>query len=191
MATAPIAGLWASWTNLNEVVDVEKYAAPQTMQWTKKQVRDQFQSKDVPPISCPHLPAPSIPAAIATINESRNNAPAMEYYTSQNPFWLAHRILFQAQFQSVVRFTIDECYFMAEEGELSVQINGRPLTALERLQLDFEPEKMDMRNLQPTDVKMQKGVAMRIPRYTVYSFKVVRDSLVTAGCIVRRGSDDE
>src|SRR5687767_4503438 len=98
MATTPIAGLWASWTNLNEVVDVEKYATPQTMQWTKKQVRDQFQSKDLPPISCPHLPAPSIPAAIATINESRNNAPAIEYYTSQNPFWLAHRILFQAQF---------------------------------------------------------------------------------------------
>ncbi len=57
---------------------------------------------------------------------------------------------------------------MAEEGELSVQINGRPLTAVERLQLDFDPEKMDMRNLQPTDMKMQKGVVMRIPRYTVY-----------------------
>ena len=105
----------------------------------------------------------------------------------QDPFWLAHRILFQSQFVSAARFTTNECYFLAEEGEPTVQLNGRPLSEAERWQLHHEPEKMDMKDFQPTELKMKKGVVMRIPPYTVYCFLVADDSLITTGGIVSRG----
>ncbi|KAG9190258.1 hypothetical protein G6011_08346 [Alternaria panax] len=187
MTTTTIAGLWASWNDPNEIVNVETYAAPQTYQWTAEQVKAQFQSDGQPLICCPRLPAPTIPTAIMEINYSRNNIPVLQYYMDQDPFWLAHRILLQAQFVSATRFTTDECYFFAEEGEPTVQFNGRPLTEAEGEQLHYEPGKVDMKDLQPTEVKMKKGVAMRIPPLTVYCFLVVEDSLITTGGIVPRG----
>ena len=44
--------------------------------------------------------------------------------------------------------------------------------------------------LQPTEMKMHLGVAMRLPPYTVHCFKVKEDSLVTAGCVVPRGREE-
>jgi len=44
--------------------------------------------------------------------------------------------------------------------------------------------------LQPTEMKMYIGVAMRLPPYTVHCFKVKEDSLVTAGCIVPRRREE-
>ena len=187
MATILIAELLTSWNNPNEAVDVEVSTAPQTHQWTKGQVRAQFRSNNQPLICCPFLPAPVIPTTVMNINYSHNNLPALQYYMDQDPFWLAHRILFQSQFVSAARFTTNECYFLAEEGEPTVQLNGRPLSEGERWQLHHEPEKMDMKDFQPTELKMKKGVVMRIPPYTVYCFLVADDSLITTGGIVSRG----
>ena len=130
---------------MDKLVDVETYGSPQITKWTKAQVKSQFASKDLAPICCPHLRAPNIPEAIVEINNSRNNAPAMQYYMANNRFWLAHRMLLQAQFQSAVRFTTDECYYLLEEGEAVVEVNGRPLTGAEKGLLDVEPGKVDMR----------------------------------------------
>ena len=54
-------------------------------------------------------------------------------------------MLLQAQFQSAVRFTTDECYYLLEEGEAVVEVNGRPLTGVEKAMLDVDPGKVDMR----------------------------------------------
>jgi len=69
----------------------------------------------------------------------------MQYYMANNRFWLAHRMLLRAQFQSAVRFTTDKCYYLLEEGEAVVEVNGRPLTGVEKRMLDVEPGKLDMR----------------------------------------------
>ncbi|KAI4952925.1 hypothetical protein J4E86_006462 [Alternaria arbusti] len=190
LSTSPISLLLSSWTKPNETVDVETYGLPQITKWTRAQVKSQFASKDLSPICCPHLPAVRIPEAIVEINNSRNNAPAMQYYMANNRFWLAHRMLLQAQFQSAVRFTTDECYYLLEEGEAVMEVNGRPLTGVEKGLLDVEPGKVDMSELQPTEIKMHLGVAMRLPPYTVHCLKVKEDSLVTAGCIVPRGREE-
>jgi hypothetical protein len=189
VAATPIVGLLASWNDLNKMVDVETFADPQTKQWTKGQVKAQFQFNGQPLICCPLLPAPFVPTAVIEINNTRNNIPAIQYYIAENPHWLAHRILFQAQFVSATRFTTEESYFFAEEGEPTVQFNGRPLTEAERMQLHHEPEKMDMKDFQPTEVKMKRGIVMIIPPYTVYCFLVTDDSLITAGGIVPRGDE--
>ncbi|KAI4611740.1 hypothetical protein J4E83_007991 [Alternaria metachromatica] len=190
LSTSPISALWVSWTDMDKLVDVETYGLPQITKWTKAQVKSQFASKDLSPMCCPHLRAPRIPDAIVEINNSRNNNAAMQYYMANNRFWLAHRMLLQAQFQSAVRFTTDECYYLLEEGEAVVEVNGRPLTGAEKRMLDVEPGQVDMSELQPTEMKMYLGVAMRIPPYTVHCFKVKEDSLVTAGCIVPRGREE-
>ncbi|KAI4644335.1 hypothetical protein J4E93_006236 [Alternaria ventricosa] len=141
LSTSPISLLLSSWTKPNETVDVEIYGLPEITKWTKAQVKTQFASKDLSPMSCPHLPAVRVPEAIVEINNSRDNAPAMQYYMSKNRFWLAHRMLLQAQFQSAVRFTTDECYYLLEEGEAVVEVNGRPLTGAEKGMLDVDPGK--------------------------------------------------
>ncbi|KAI4710515.1 hypothetical protein J4E89_004971 [Alternaria sp. Ai002NY15] len=100
LSTSPISLLWVSWTDMDKLIDVETYGSPQITKWTKAQVKSQFASKDLSPMCCPHLRAPRIPEAIVEINNSRNNNAAMQYYMANNRFWLAHRMLLQAQFQS-------------------------------------------------------------------------------------------
>lgn len=187
---APIAKLFASWTKPKEPIDVELSLSPQSRRWTKAEVETQFRSlnKKVQPISCPRLPAPRIPEAITKINYSRNNPTAIHYYISHDPSWLAHRMLLQAQYRSPTRYSRQEMYFLAEEGELIVRVNGRPLTEAERWQIEHVPETVELKDCQPTDMRMVTGVAMILPAWTIYCLVVgEKDALVTTGCVVPRG----
>lgn len=186
---SPIASLLASWTASQEAINIELSLSSEPVKWTKGQVEAQFKalSTKVPPISCPRLPAPRIPNAITQINYARNNPPAMQHYLTHEAAWLARRMLFQAGYQSRTQYTTQELYYFAEEGDAIVRVNGRPLTDVERWQLEHAPETLALDDCQPADLKMRVGIAMVIPAWTVYCIVVgTKDTLVTTGGLVPR-----
>ncbi|KAA8626560.1 hypothetical protein PtrSN002B_001348 [Pyrenophora tritici-repentis] len=179
-----IEELFASWTDLEEVVDIEMCANPNIKPFTKACTKLHYTTHDLPPIACLRLPAARIPEAIVKINASRNNPELFEYFINNDPYLLAQRVLLQAQFESHVRVSKYQTYLFAEEGEPIVQVNGRPLTDIERAQLEFNPRAVDLRKTLPVDKQMKKGVEMILPEYTLYSIMAKEDSLVTTGCIL-------
>ncbi|CAE6997086.1 hypothetical protein PTNB73_04276 [Pyrenophora teres f. teres] len=181
-----IEDLFASWTDLEEVVDVEMCANWNIKPLTKAYVKVHYTTHDLPPIACLRLPASRIPQTIVEINTSRNNPELFQYLINNDPYWLAQRILLQAQFQSHVRLTKFQTYLFAEEGEPIVRVNGRPLTDLERAQLERDPRAVDLYQTLPVDKQMKKGSEMILPEYTLYCIMAKEDSLVTTGCILPR-----
>jgi hypothetical protein len=106
--------------------------------------------------------------------------------------YLAYRMLFMKDFVSAPRYTMAETYLLAEQGAPLVGVNGRPLTITEKWELDHgRLDELDLKALQPTLMTMRKGVAMVLPKYTVYSIVCGEDSLVISGCTVERGVKEE
>ena len=185
--TSTIDRLFASWNDLEEEVDVEMSANQPTRKLTKAHVKLHFTIHDLPPIACHRLPAACIPKAITDMNSSRNNPELFQYFIGNDPYWLAQRILLQAQFQSGVRLARCQTYLLAEQGEPVVRVNGRPLTDSERALLDLDDRAVDLSHTLPVDKQMKKDTEMILPEYTLYCIVAMEDSLVTTGCILPRG----
>lgn len=184
--TSLIEAVFASWKDLEEVVDVETPANPQIVKWTKADVKNHFDTHDLPPIACHALPAVGIPDEVNEINASRNNPELFQHLINNDPYWLAHRILLQAQFQSNVQLTQCQTYLLAEEGEAVVLVNGRPLTELERAQVESDVKAVDLSHTLPVEKKLVKGHEVILPEYTLYCIVAKKDSLITTGCILPR-----
>lgn len=182
-----IEALFASWKDLEEVVDVETPANPQIIKLTKANVKDHFTTLDLPPIACHRLPAVGVPEAIIEINSSRNNPQLFQYFVDNDPYWLAQRVLLQSQFESNVRLTKCQTYLLIEEGEAIVRVNGRPLTVLERAQVEGDARAVDLSHTVPVEKKLVMGHEVILPEYTLYCIVAKKDSLVTMGCILPRG----
>jgi hypothetical protein len=89
----PINSLFASWTDLKQLVEIEHSSSPLPIPSTKaskSQVKQHFQSpaRSAHPISCPRLPAPGIPDQIVLINNSRNNTAAIQYEVPNVPEYM-------------------------------------------------------------------------------------------------------
>ncbi|KAF1833214.1 hypothetical protein BDW02DRAFT_394664 [Decorospora gaudefroyi] len=190
MAETPIGKLFASWNNLTESVNIEHLdsGVPHTTQWTKGQVEARFSctKREIPPIAC-QLPGVGFPQTIAMINKSRNNDGIfLRSIQVRDHDWLARRLLVQKDFLSATHHTPHEAYFFIEQGELVLTVNGRPLTTMERIELEFAPGSVDLAKCQPAEVVLKKGLTKIFPPYTLYSFVAKKDSLVTTGYIPAR-----
>jgi hypothetical protein len=116
----------------------------------------------------------------------------LRYHIARDPMYLAHRMLFMKDFISAPRYTMNEAYLLAEQGEPVVVVNGRPLNMVEKWALDDgQLGELDLQALQPTPMTMKKGVTMVLPKYTVYRIVCGEDSLIISGCTVERGVKEE
>ena len=79
----PISRMFASWTDLKQLVPVEHSTVPKpipSIHASKGQVKAHFQQPEYSahPIACPRLHAPGIPDEVDKINRSRNNPAAIQ-----------------------------------------------------------------------------------------------------------------
>jgi hypothetical protein len=121
------------------------------------------------------------------MNASRNNPAALTH----DPDYLAHRMLFMADYVSAPHHTTADTYLWAEQGEPVIEVNGRPLTTIEPRELDLgRIGEVDWAECQPATLKLKIGVATILPEYTVWRLSCGEDCLVTVGCIVEREQVD-
>ncbi|RMZ73680.1 hypothetical protein GMOD_00009428 [Pyrenophora seminiperda CCB06] len=192
--TSLIEDLLASWTDLEDNVNVMTIGSQETKQLTKANVKSHFDSHGLPPIACHRLPASCIPKDIATINVSRNNPDLFQFMLQQDPYQICQQHLLQAQYETGTYFTKGEIYLLAEEGESVVQANGRPLKAFERAQLELNPMAVHLTHTLPLDIPMKKNIVMILPAYTLYRIVAKENSLITTGSIlpkIRSGTYEE
>jgi hypothetical protein len=97
-------------------------------------------------------------------------------------------MLFMVDLVSAPRHTTADTYLWTGQGEPVMEVNGQPLTTIERREFDLgRIGEVDWAECQPVTLKLKIGVATDLPKYTVWRLSCEEDSLVTVGCIVERG----
>lgn len=129
MAQGHISELLASLTDLNENVDVEDISVPMgsptLVQWTKAQVKQRFETEGSllqrKPFCCPRLLTITIPTgaiALGAATPIPTDKTAISQRMSQDPFWVARRMLMLNGFVASNRCDAFGSYLFVEQGLL-------------------------------------------------------------------------